>query len=177
MSSQPPSKQNFQNFGRAVTSPALRAIAEYWDQVRGHRLMPYWNDLSPSFLSPHFDRLWGFNYNPQTGAFIGMLAGKNVKDWLGTNFWGASLKDIHPPHIYSDAHQFLRKVVTMPAAGRCSGRLFVVGDKAITGERIALPMAANGIFPAGVLGASHYQGPIPPGPVELVVEGQEWFPI
>jgi len=139
--------------------------------------MPTWTDLYPSFLSPHFDMLWGFSYYPGTGEFTGMLAGKNVKDWLGANFWGASLKDIHPPHVYREACDFLTKVVTLPAAGRCSGGLFRTAGLTVTGELIALPIAADGITADGVLGASYYEGPPPPGPVELIHDKTEWFAI
>jgi hypothetical protein len=139
--------------------------------------MPAWSDLYPFFLSPHFDMLWGFSYDSKTDTFRGTLAGKSVKDWLGPNFFGSSLNEIHPPHVYEGAHHFLRKVVTTPAAGRCSGKLFTAGNTAVTGERIALPMATDGITADGVLGASYYEGPPPPGPVELIHDKMEWFAI
>jgi hypothetical protein len=172
-----PSTDHFQRFIATVNSPALRVIANHWNQVRGDRLMPTWADLSSSVLSPHFKILWGFQFDPQTGDFSGRLAGKNVRDWLGANFWGASLKDIHPPRIFRESHQFLSKVVTAPAAGRCSGRLFTLDGKPIMGERIALPLAADGITGDGVLGASDCECPPLSGPVELIHENAEWFAI
>lgn len=139
--------------------------------------MPAWADLSSSALSPHFKMLWGFHHDSQTGDFTGRLAGKNVMDWLGANFWGASLKDLHSPHVFRDAHNFLFKVVAAPAAGRCSGRLFKVGDKAVTGERIALPLGMDGITGDGILGASDYDCPPLSGPVDLIHENMEWYAI
>ena len=82
---------NFQDFLETIASPALRAVAHHWHQVRGMRAMPGWADLSSSALSPHFKMLWGFHHDHQTGDFTGRLAGKHVMDWLGANFWGASL--------------------------------------------------------------------------------------
>jgi hypothetical protein len=171
-----PASGNFQDF-LAVISPPLRAIAQHWDQVRGGRPMPTWKDLSTSALSPHFKMIWGFQHHPQTGDFTGRLAGKNVKDWIGANFWGASLKDLHPPHVFGLAHQFLSNVVSIPAAGRCSGRLFTMGGEPVRGERIALPLAADGMTGDAILGASDYHGPLMSGPVELIHENMEWFAI
>lgn len=168
---------NFQDFLKTIASPALRAVAHHWHQVRGMRAMPGWVDLSSSALSPHFKMLWGFHRDSQTGEFTGRLAGKNIVDWLGANFWGASLKDIHPPHIFPESHYFLSKIVTMPAAGRSSGRLFKVGGRAILGERIALPLATDGITGDGVLGASDYECPPLSGPIEVIHENMEWYSI
>jgi hypothetical protein len=168
---------NFQNFIAAVTSPSLRAIAHHWDQARGDRAMPAWADLSSSVLTPHFKMLWGFHRDSQTGEFTGRLAGRNVVDWLGANFWGASLKDIHPPHIFPESHSFLTRIVTAPAAGRSSGRLFSVGSRIVSGERIALPLGLDGITADGILGASDYDCPPLSGPVNLIHENIEWFAI
>lgn len=167
----------FQAFRGTVKSPALLAVVQHWHQVRGRKRMPNWTDLSSAALTPHFELLWGFQHNPETGDFNGRLAGKHVKDWLGANFWGASLKDLHAPHVFADSHRFLFNVVSTPAAGRCSGRLFTIGGAAVTGERIALPLAADGLTADAVLGASAYETPISPGPVELIHENAEWFAI
>jgi hypothetical protein len=137
--------------------------------------MPTWADLSSPVLSPHFNLLWGFKYDPLTEEFTGRLAGSRVKEWLGANFWGARLQDIHPPHVVNAAHHFLSKVVTAPAIGRCSGRLFSMGGHAVIGERIALPLAADGINGDGVLGASDYEYLPVSGAVELIHENMEWF--
>src|SRR5258708_3978550 len=105
-----PPASDFQSFLSAITSPELRTIAHHWHQVRGQRLMPTWTDLSTSVLSPHFKWLWGFQHDPRTGDFTGRLAGSNIRDWLGANFWGASLKDIHPPNVYRESHRILLRI-------------------------------------------------------------------
>ena len=121
--------------------------------------------------------IWGFQYNQASDDFTGMLAGKNVRDWLGANFWGASMKDLHAPDVFRDAHSFLSKVVTVPATGRCHGRLFTTGEHAVRGERIALPLALDGINGDAVLGASDYESPVQVGPVVLIHENIELFAI
>ena len=172
-----PTHGNFQSFLDTVNSPSLRVIALHWHQVRGDKLMPTWADLSTSILSPHFAMIWGFQHDHRTGDFKGRLAGKHVRDWLGANFWGASLRDLHPSHVFRDAHQFFTEVIAIPAAGRCSGSLFTIGGKPVKGERIALPLGADGTTGDAILGASHYESSGETGPVVLIHENMEWFAI
>jgi len=161
----------------ALASPALRAIAEHWNQVRGDRQMPTWADLSSSALLPHFKLLWGFHHNPAANEYTGLIAGGHVSEWLGANFWGARLQDIHPPHVVTEARRFFDHILTAPAAGRCSGRLFTMGGTPVTGERIALPLAPDGTHPGGILGATDYAYVPVSGAVELIHENVEWFAI
>jgi hypothetical protein len=173
----PPSADSFESLIHATSSPVLREIALHWNAVRGQKTMPTWADLSSTVLAPHFKWLWGFHYDPGTGDFTGRLAGTNIKDWLGANFLGASLREIHPPKVFKESHQMLSHVVTTPAAGRFHGRLFTIGGKTIEGERICLPLAADGNVAGGVLGASYYDCPPLAGPLELIHENVQWFAI
>ena len=166
---------DFEDFCGVIASPNLLAIANHWNKARGDKLMPSWSDLSSTALSAHFKLLWGFRYDARSDEFMGLLAGAHVKEWLGANFWGAKLKDIHLPHVEMEARRFLSTVIAMPAAGRCSGTLFTAGGKAVPGERIALPLSTDGLHGDGVLGASDYEYTIASGPVELVHENLEWF--
>jgi hypothetical protein len=119
--------------------------------------MPTWRDLSTAALAPNFAKLWGFQFDAKTGDFVGRLAGKNVREQLGANFWGGSLKGIRSGDALRDSHLFLFRVVSIPAAGRCNGRL-VRGDLEVRGERIALPLAFDGSCSDADLGASHHGG-------------------
>jgi len=166
---------DFREFIGMLDSPVLRSVAEHWDAVRGDRLMPSWSDLSTTSLSPHFSKLWGFQHQPEAEDFTGRLAGKNVLDWLGANFWGGSIKTLYAPPVFEEAYQFLSKVVTVPAAGRSSGTLFTMGEKTVAGERIALPLASDGVHGDAVLGASDYEPMAVSGPVVLVHENVKWF--
>jgi hypothetical protein len=163
-----------QGFISSIKSPSLRAVAEHWHQARGGRLMPKWTELSSSVLAPHFKLLWGFQYDPKTKEFTGGLTGEHVKQWVGSGFAGARLQDLHPPAIVKEAQQLLTKIVTTPLVLRSSGRLFTVGNYTVTGERIALPLAAIGNRADGILGASDYDSPVLSGPIELIYENLEW---
>lgn len=167
----------FERFVTDIESPHLRAIAEHWNDVRGDKAMPSWDDLSSSALATHFKLLWGYQFDRQRREFTGMLAGTHIRQWLGPKFCRAKLEDIHPPHVVMEAHAFLAKVVTTPGLGLCSGRLFTVGNHTVTGERLALPLATDGISADGILGVSDYAYPSVSGPVALIHENIEWCAI
>jgi hypothetical protein len=164
-----------QSFIDRIQSPALRAVAEHWREARGARLMPNWSHLSSSVLAPHFKLLWGFRYNPRSKEFTAGLTGEHIREWVGEKFDGARLLDIHPPAIFREAHHHLTQIVTAPSACRSSGRLFTVGNHTVSGERIALPLAADGVTGDGIFGASDYQSPHVSGPIELIHENLEWY--
>ena len=65
----------------------------------------------------------------------------------------------------------------MPAVGRSDGRLFTVGGDTVMGERLALPVASQGIGADGVLGASDCASPVLAGTIELIHENVEWLPL
>jgi hypothetical protein len=167
----------FENFIAGIESQALRAIAGHWNEARGRKPMPAWNDISSSALAPYFKILWAFTYNRQKGEFVGRLAGRQIKDWFGTRFSGHKLEDIHPPHMVTETHALLTKVVTLPAVGRTSGRLATIGGHTVTGERIAFPLATDGTNADGILGASDYSAPPGPAAFELIHENIVWCPI
>ena len=168
---------DFESFVSGIESPSLRAVAQHWNQARGGKLMPAWDDLSSAALAPHFKLLWGFKFDRQKGEFTGRLAGTHIREWLGANFWGAKLEDIHPPYALEDARAFLTKVVMTPGAGLCSGRLFTIGGQTVTGERMALPLAQDGVHADGVLGTSDFEYPLASGPVAVIHENIKWCPI
>ena len=172
-----PAYGNFETFISHVESPALRTVAQCWHEARGAKRMPSWADLPSCALLPYSKLLWGFAYDPKTGEFTGRLAGNRLSKWVGENFYGGRLEDLHARANYGESQQLLTKTVTTPLAGRSSGRLFSAGGFVVTGERIVLPLAEDGDTGNGILGASDYAPPPLLGPVEMVHENVEWYSI
>jgi hypothetical protein len=167
----------FERFIASIESPALRTIAKHWSDVRCDKSMPSWDDLCSSALAPHFKLLWGYQFDRRNSEFTGRLAGTHIRQWLGPNFCSAKLEDILPRHILREGRAFLAKVVTTPGLGLCSGRLFTIGGHTVRGERLALPLATDGISADGILGVSDYAYPSVSGPVALIHENIEWWPL
>jgi len=169
------STDGFSGFRSSITSPALQAIADHWQQVRADKAMPSWSDLSPSAMSEHLKRLWAFKYDCATGDFYARLAGTRAMARFGKSFRGTPLQELHPPPVFEQARSHMTRIVSEPAFARCTGKLFRIGDSFIEGERIGLPLASDGVHGDGVLGASDFKHFPGPGSVELIYDRMEWF--
>jgi hypothetical protein len=170
--------ESFSLFCRRIVSPALRAIADHWLAARGDKRLPSWSDLSPSAIAPHFTKIWAFKYDRGNDEFYARLAGNRIMVGFGRSFRGTPLKDLHPADIYEKCHANQKRLVTEPAVYRGTGKLFKAGGQIVSGERIALPLASDGCHGDGTLGASEYDykvlGPLK---VELIHDGEEWYPL
>ena len=171
------SDDNFETLLSRIQSPALLVVAERWNRARGKKRMPSWTDLSFFTPLPDPERTWAFAYNPKTGDLTGVLTGRRLGKWVGENFHGVRLKDIHSHVNYEAAQPLLIKIATTPLAARTSGCLFTVDDFVVKGERIALPLAEDGQTGDAILGASDYVPPPLLGTAKLVHENVEWYAI
>jgi hypothetical protein len=167
----------FDNFVSRIKSPALRAVARHWNQARGDRQMPSWDEIKLDTLGPQLGRIWAFDYDAGTSAFIGRLAGSNIMLGFGKSFLSTPLRDLHSAaHVFEECQANFLQIVSEPACCLWSGKLFRMGDKIVEGERLILPMGAGGKA-IGILGASDYQNyPLSRTPehVELIHDSVDW---
>jgi hypothetical protein len=167
---------DFACFDTKLESPALRAIAGHWNMARGQRKMPAWSDLSPAVMAPHLGLIWAFRYDRSTREFTARLAGNRMMVGFGKSFRGTPLHELHPPHFLPRAQAALTRVVSEPACCRTSGPLFSADGRTTSGERIVLPLGANGEAD-GVFGASDYDQPVVSAArdIEAIYNAVEWF--
>ena len=168
----------YEAFRNAIASPALLAVADHWHAARGTRLMPSWADLKPSRIASQLPIVWVYKYDRSTREFVGRLAGDRITRYCGKNFRGIRLEDLHPPELLPRAYAHMNRLVEEPALYHCAGRLFRQRERTGVGERIMLPLAADGVHPDGVLGASDYDYAIPNpayAPIEIMGEDIHWF--
>ena len=111
----------------------------------------------------------------KTGSFTGRLAGDQVAKAFGKNFSGLPLDEAHSAQTYLWVHRVLTRVVTEPAIYRSGANLYRQAGQLIPGERIALPLADDGVNADGVLGISDYRDPGLQGPFELLNEQESWL--
>lgn len=148
---------DFETFDAKISSPALRAVAEHWNDARKGRKMPSWSQLRPSTLAPHLGLVWAFKYNRSSGEFTARLAGNRMMVGFGKSFRGTPLQELHPPAIFHWIHEGLTRVVSEPACYRSRGHLFKAGGRLVEGERIVLPLGTDEDGADGALGASDYE--------------------
>jgi len=178
--SKPTDSSAFAAFRDRIRSPMLRAMADDWNQARGKRRMPSWNEINPGITAPYLGSMWGFDRDRASGEFIGRLAGSHILQTFCRNFLGTPLRDLHHGHVFEVAHASLTRAVSAPACCRFSGKLFRTGGKLVAGERLLLPIGADPMRPDGVLGAScygSYTPSRPPAPIEPLRGRPDWCPV
>ncbi|MGA7673567.1 MAG: PAS domain-containing protein [Rhizomicrobium sp.] len=165
---------SFQVFEQAIVSPALKHVAEHWNHARGSRAMPSWADIRPSQITAELPLLWSYKYDRAADALIGRLAGDQVEKVFGKTFRGSPMSELYPEDEFPQMFARFKRVVCEPALYRTEGMVFKFVDHYGHGERIAMPLAGDGIIGDGILGATQYQS-VGGKPAVGLPETEAWF--
>jgi hypothetical protein len=168
---------SFEKFETAIVSSALRAVARHWNAARGVRRIPGWTDLRPSAIAPHLPIVWSYKYDRAGDIFTGRLAGERISSIFGKNFRGIPMAEAYPSDEYPALFARSKRVVTEPAFMRGSGLVFRHLDRYGTGERIIMPLAEDGKYVDGILGATEYSMNATPPAWDNLATGEleEWY--
>ena len=166
---------SFVEFEKSITSPVLKNLARHWNEARGNQPTPTWSDIKPRQIADALPIIWAYDYDEQSDAFVGRIAGDRIVQTFGKSFRGLPLAAIQPPEAFPWVHQLLRRVVTEITAYRGTGRVFQQIDRYGHGERIILPL--GGPHGGGVFGATDYHltGFVPGVTAGPVGESETWF--
>lgn len=118
--------------------------------------MPGWSDIKPGAIAAQLPIVWSYKYNAQSGEFVGRLAGQQITSVLSRPFAGTSLAEIFAAEDFGWIYPTFRRVVTEPAFYLGTGRVFRHLNRYGKGERIMMPLAADGVAVDGILGATEY---------------------
>jgi hypothetical protein len=168
---------SFSDFCAQIATPSLLAVAVHWNDARGSKTMPSWEDLRPKAIAAQLPIVWSYKFDPATGAFTGRLAGDRIAQIYGKSFRGLSLVEAQAPEAFASVYAVFSRVVREPAVYRCGGRIFRQRDQFGSGERIMLPLSSDGVSGDGILGATEYENLRlnPDLPIEAVNEMEVWF--
>jgi hypothetical protein len=169
---------SFADFARAIASPALKGVAAHWNDVRGPRAMPGWNDIKPHAIAAQLPIVWAYRYDPTTDSFTGRLAGEHITAIFGKSIRGLPMTKAYPESEYPALFARTKRVVIEPCFMRGRGIVFRHLGRFGTGERIVLPLAEDGVHGDGVIGATEYNVTSEPGR-EILAAGEvlEWFKV
>jgi hypothetical protein len=148
---------SFEQFQRAIVSPALKNVAAHWNAARGPRFMPAWSDIKPAAIAPQLPIVWSYRYDWNHDAFIGRLAGEKIARLIAKSFHGLPMQEAYPAEEYPVVFERTRRVVREPCLARHQGIVHRQTDRIGTGERIVLPLSDNGEQADGILGATEYK--------------------
>lgn len=144
-------------FFDAIVCPDLRKIAEHWRAARGTRAMPGWSDIRPSAIASQLPIVWSYKYDPATSEFTGRLAGERITHAFGKEFRGSPMAHIQPEADFPWIYAMCKRIVSEPALYRGTGLMYRHLDRFGKGERIVMPLSADGVVADGIFGATDYR--------------------
>jgi hypothetical protein len=147
---------SFKDFMAAIEAPALRAIANHWNTARGAKRMPGWRDIDPAAIAPYLSIVWSWRYDRESDSFTGRLAGDEITAAFGKDLRGKRMAEFFAGWQYEMIFTRHRQVVVEPAFAHGSGPVFIHAGRYGKGERIIMPLAADGITGDGIFGATVY---------------------
>jgi hypothetical protein len=165
---------SFSAFEQGIESKSLRTVARHWEQVRGARAMPGWNDLRLPDIEKLIPITWFYTYDRAADRFTGRQAGVNIEQIFGKTFTGTPMEELYPSLDYPRLFMRARRLVCTPEFYRGAGMVFDHLDHSGQGERIMLPLASDGVHGDGVMGATVYQFFLGER-IEKVPESEAWF--
>lgn len=139
-----------------MESSRLKRVLEHWNEVRGDRLMPAWQDIRPAMIKAELPILWSYRYDPARNDFIGGLAGDAIQRLLGGPIKNASFERVIG---VDDVHLLARafRVLFEPAIFFGRGLLFREQARRCYGQRLMLPFSSEDGQVKGILGATDYK--------------------
>jgi hypothetical protein len=166
----------FEAFEQAIVSPALKAVARHWNDVRGAQRMPAWADIKPAAIALQLPIVWSYRYDRQTDTFTGRLAGERITAIFGKSFRGLPMTEAYPEHEYPALFARHKRTITEPAFLRAHGIVFGHLNRYGIGERVVLPLADDHEQGDGIFGATEYSVAGEPTR-EAIAAGEivEWF--
>lgn len=173
--------QEFDRFFAAIEAPGLRTVALHWQAVCRHDAIPAWRDLDPAAIKLQLPIVWSWKYDRAADRFEGRLAGEAINAIFGRGLRGQPMEEFFRGDAYQRLFARYKRVVTEPSLYHGTGPVFHHEGRAGHGERIILPLAADGRNADGLFGATVYEFPVPLGalrvPESVTDEVVTFYPI
>ena len=147
---------SFAEFEQVIKAPALRKVAQHWNEVRASKAIPDWNDIRPACIAAQLSIIWAYRYDRSNDVLIGRLAGDQIEKVFGMTFRGTPMEVLYPSREFPRMFNCFRRVVCEPALYIEDGKVFEAIDHYGFGERIAMPLSSDGKQGDGIIGATVY---------------------
>jgi hypothetical protein len=119
--------------------------------------MPAWRDIDPAAIKEHLPLVWSWRWEPALATFVGRLAGEEIIAYFGLNPRGKRVEDCFPQGARELVIERYKRVVGEPALMHSRGKVYLLAGGDGWGERIAMPLAADGLNGDGIFGATVYR--------------------
>ncbi len=122
-----------------VHNPALRPLSEFWETVRGDRLMPSASDIDPSQIAYILKDVAILDVIDATNIQY-RLAGTAIAERMGEDPTGNNLIEMTAPETRTVVSQILQTIVSQPAGAiAVYENVYSTGKRAVV-ESLYLPL-------------------------------------
>jgi hypothetical protein len=142
-------------FKPLITDKRLRLLFDHWLAARAGKRLPAWSDIDPTAIAPVLPVIWSWRLDEE-GQLRGRLAGEDIISVFGTGIRGKLLSEFFQLGFPARADARYRRIMSEPSCCHMQGAIFRVNGRSGHGERIVLPLGADGEHGDGVLGATAY---------------------
>ncbi len=163
---------SFAEFLSRIESPRLRAVAEHWNTARGVLRMPGWSNIDPIEIARQLPIVWAWKYDRAADRFTGRLAGEDINAAFGKSLRGADMAEFFRDFEYERIVEHYRRIVNEPCFFHGDGQVFRHVNRVGVGERIIMPLAADGEIADGLIGATLYKFGLSDSPTARPSVGQ-----
>ena len=136
---------------------ALHGLLRYWLSLQDTGRVPERKAFDPARVPALLSRFWIIQREEGTGRYKFLLAGEQIRSLFNRRVADIYVDDLFRDHA-PEMHQALSEVMDTPAIHYAVGPLYRAGMYPLHTERLALPMAENGVVTT-VYGATLYRRP------------------
>lgn len=135
----------------------LKGFLRYWLTLFVDGRVPERKDFDPTRVPSLLSRFWIIQREPGTGRYKFLLAGEQIRALFNRRVADIYVDDLFKDHE-TEMHLALSEVIDTPAIHYAVGPLYRAGMYPLHTERLALPMAEDGVV-TSVYGATLYRRP------------------
>jgi hypothetical protein len=146
-----------EGFSLNVADHRLEALWRHWLDARGGRAMPGRLAIDPAKIAPALPYIYVYDFNRDSGRFYNRLAGEHIYNTSGVRGGNRYLDDLFTLPVAQTIRGWFMRVVGVPSIAHMGMAVRYAGGEEVRGERLILPLSADGDVADGLIGASVYR--------------------
>ncbi len=150
-----------------VEDARLRMLVEHWLDAAGDDAMPARTAIDPAKLKPVLPIVWLCDYLPEAATLRYRLAGDEINSLYRRNLRGVEMHTIFPEGRKAAPFNRVLAVARDGVVLHARGNVYTSREISGRGERIVLPLAADGRTPDSLIGATALHWPREAHPPEV----------
>lgn len=151
------SDQSGPTLAARLSDPRLRLLYEHWIEIRGNRPLPARRSVDPVKIPSVLSSVFICDYERAAGRLRYSLVGEDVRTRYGCEIIGRYQDELFQGLAREALLRRIRTLMETPAISYSYGEVHGFAGRHGAGERLALPLASDGINPDSLIGAVAFQ--------------------